>query len=195
MDLRSVHAFSDELVKISSAVDPEALAALRKKLKPGDILVAGVRSGGIEALSGKMLSAFQEGTPYFHSALYAGNGKIVDARLGKGVHHTDLDTFADRYALRALRVDASPAEKSDAVAYARKQVGKDYNLLGTLLQALPARKGDGPRKRERVDALYCSQLISNAYHTVSLAKARHIGDVRPVDLQKSTNTKIIGELR
>jgi uncharacterized protein YycO len=194
MDVRSLQAFGDELRKIAG-VDPTQVEALKKKLKPGDILVGGTRNpGSFEGVTGKALSAFQEGTPFFHSALYAGDGKIVDSRIGEGVHRTNLKDFANRYKLRALRVDTKPAVRAEAVDFAKKQVGKGYNLAGTLSQVFGPRKPDGKREREVSDSLYCSELIANAYHTVALAKDRHIGDVRPVDLQKSTNTRIIGEL-
>jgi len=178
-----------------AGVDQDQIDALKKKLKPGDILVGGTRNPGLLGkFTGKVLSVFQGGTPFFHSAIYAGDGEVVDSRSGKGVHQTNLKDFVNRYKMRALRVDTKPSVRAEAVDFAKKQIGKDYNLLGTLSQAFGPRKSNGKREREVADSLYCSELISNAYHTVALAKDRHIGDVRPVDLQKSTNTRIIGEL-
>lgn len=191
MDPRTSQAFRDELEKIA-----DELADVRKKLSPGDILVGHLRGPSLGgALVGKALSLFQEGTKHYHAAMYVGTDQVIDINPGTGVKKRTLKEFSDRYKFKALGVKAPQEIKDEAAAYAKKQVGKGYDMIGALRQALPARKDPGPRARqEGLDSFFCSQLVSNAYAKLPLAKNRFVGDVRPVDLQKSTITKTIGEV-
>jgi hypothetical protein len=66
-------------------------------------------------------------------------------------------------------------------------------MIGALRQGLPARKDFGARARQKaVDSFFCSQLISNAYADFPMGKSRFVGDVRPVDFEKSPKTRTIG---
>lgn len=193
MDPCTSQAFADELAKISQVVD---LEEMRKTLTPGDILVGHLRSPGIGGtIIGKTLSLFQDGTKNYHAAMYVGKDQVVDINPGQGVNTRSLSAFSDRYKFKGLTVKATKEIKEEAAAYAKKQVGKGYDMIGALRQALPARKDPGERQRqEGLDSFFCSQLVSNAYAKLPLGKNRFVGDVRPVDLQKSTLTKTIGEV-
>ena len=198
MELRrdTLIAFENELAKIAEEVSLEKVKALQRKLVPGDVLVSHLRNPGLPGrVLATVVSTAQGGTPDYHAAMYVDGGKVLNTYAGTSLHKVPLKEFADRYSFKALRVRAPEEWRRNAVAYAKKQVGKDYDLLGAIRQVLPPRKGDEERQRQQVDSFYCSQFIANAYNKVPFAKERAVGDTRPVDLDKSRYTKIVGEVR
>jgi uncharacterized protein YycO len=198
----TVSAFLDELEKIAAAIeDPEEL---RKILKPGDILYTQPRK--IDKLHHRLFYAVEsrfQGSPYTHVGLYAGDGRIIDAgawRKGRDesmeVHEVPLKTFTDRYKFKVLRVNASPEQRRDAVAYAKEQVGKPFNLKGMMRLVLPMKGKAESSERDRKDAaesFFCSELVANAYHDVGIAKERHLHHIMPGDIHRSTKTKTVAE--
>jgi cell wall-associated NlpC family hydrolase len=196
----SLHAFLDELTKLAAPFDAARLEMLRKRLKPGDIILANYRNPtAVDKVVSKVVSVFQGGTPFTHSALYAGDGKVIDshpkdsANPQAAVSMRSLEDFAKGYTLKALQVKAPKKIRDEAVAYAEQQIGKGYDMIGALRQGLPARKDFGARARQKaVDSFFCSQLISNAYADFPMGKSRFVGDVRPVDFEKSPKTRTIG---
>ena len=187
-------ALMDELEKVAQSAYP-GLEDLQKKLRPGDILVGHSRDPGVVGgLVGGVL-AVRQGTKDYHSAMYVGDGHVVDGHASRGITKMPLESFADLYKFKALKVKARRKWRRRAVEFAEQSVGKEFNLMGVLRQALPARAANGPRVREATDSYFCSQLISNAYDKVPFAKKTHIGDVRPVDFAKSSLTKTLGEVR
>jgi uncharacterized protein YycO len=138
-----------------------------------------------------------QGTEFTHTGLYIGEGKVVDPGFWKGKKHVakiPLKDYTDRYSFRVLRVDATPKEKADAVSYAEDQVGKPFSVLKMLRAGLPS-DADKPRTRLNLESVFCSELIANAYHTKNFGAKRKIQHVRPVDIQRSPLTSIVGELR
>lgn len=203
----SIDAFADELEKIAKEVPTsEALEKAEEILKPGDILATRPRGSYLRSM-GKghillrpLLVALQ-GTPYTHTSLYVGDGKVIDAAEWKGkakVHSVPLEKFVERYRFKVLRVsDATLAEKKDAVEWAKKQVGKAYDTAGLIRLALPVAKSKVKERvrQEKLKALICSQLISNAYPNQSFGASRKIEHVRPVDIQKSRHTKTVAVVK
>ncbi len=190
-------AFVDELVKLGEVETKE----IEKVLRPGDVLVTKPRP---EFMKGKPIQKLlrailtrAQGTEYTHSGMYVGDGKVIDSGFWadkKEVVKVPLDRYADRYAFRVLRVDATNAQKQDAVDYAKKQVGKPFSVLKMIRAGLPSKKTE-PRQREALESMFCSELIANAYPAQPFAATRKIRHVRPVDLQRSPLTSIVGELK
>lgn len=204
MDLTTLQGLCDEFIKIADYTVHDDLKDVVKKMKAGDILNTKPREvkGVVQRILRAGLTRFQEGNPYTHVGLYAGEGKVIDSgfwKQRKGVVEIPIDEYAKRYSFRVLRPDATGAEKKDAVDYAKRQVGKGFNLKGMLRLALPTPEKDPGRnkriRQEAEDALFCSQLIANAYPTVPFAKKKDVHHVRPVDIQRSTLTRTVTELR
>lgn len=201
-----LEAFADELHKIAAATavtDPEKL---EKILKPGDILYTKPRK--IDKLHHRAFYAVEsrfQGSPYTHVGLYAGDKKVIDAgawRKGEAdsmaVHEVPLKKFTDRYQFKVLRVDATPAQKREAVEYAEDQVGKGFNMKGMLRLVLPfkgeAGKGDRDRK-DAAESFFCSELVANAYGDLNLAKERKLHHIMPAHIHSSPLTKTIAEYK
>jgi uncharacterized protein YycO len=200
-----LEAFANELEKIGAAKAIDDPKELEKILKPGDILYT--RPKNIDKLTHKAFYALEssiQGSPYTHVGLYVGDGKIVDAgswRKGQGdstmkVHEVPLSKFTDRYSFKVLRVAASSAKKRDAVAYAKKQVGKEFNLKGMFRLILPFKgQADNRDRKDAAESFFCSELVANSYNGVNIAKERHLHHVMPGDIAKSPLTKTVAEYK
>ena len=195
-------AFADELVKLAGAPVVEKHQDFTKLLRPGDLLITKPRKtkGLVDKAVRVALVGFQ-GTPWTHVAMYAGNGRVIDANQTPwrgydtpGIRNISMKTFSDTYKARALRVRASASEKKDAVEFSKKQVGKEFNTAGLLRLALPTWGEAKQRLRdENKDSLFCSEMVANAYPNVSF-RNRKTHHVRPVDIAISANTKRVAEL-
>src|SRR5262249_13627923 len=153
--------------KISGAVIHE-VSEIKKHLQPGDILAAEPKPERMASLGfhHRVLRKFLvglQGTPFTHVGMYIGNGKVLHSNE-RDVHVQRLNRFSKDYGFKVLRVDASPAERAEAVDYAKKQIGKEFNLRGMMRLALPVGETTEKRVRqENADKLFCSQLVANAY--------------------------------
>lgn len=199
-----LEAFADELSKIAQAAieDPEKL---EKFLKPGDILYT--KPKHIDKLTHKAFYAIEsriQGSPYTHVGLYVGNGQVIDAgswRKGSddsnmAVHKVPLKKFTDRYSFKILRVKTDPKVKEEAVSYAKKQVGKDFNFKGMLRLIFPFKgEAENRDRKDAAESFFCSELVANAYHDVNLAKERHLHHIFPGDIAKSPLTKTVAEFK
>lgn len=200
-----LEAFANELEKIASALAIEDPEKLERVLKPGDILYTKPRN--IDKLTHKAFYAIEkriQGSPYTHVGLYVGDGKIVDAGSwrkgqrdsGMKVHEIPLSQFTDRYSFKVLRVDTTPTKKQDAVAYAKDQVGKDFNMRGMLRLLLPFKgQADNRDRKDAAESFFCSELIANSYNDVNIAKDRHLHHIMPGDIYKSPLTKTVAEFK
>lgn len=198
-------AFADELVKIAEHKTFQDVDALKRELKPGDILYTKPRK--IEGLGYKAFYAIEkriQGSPYTHVGLYVGDGQVVDAGAWKSpkgessasVNLIPLQRMADRYNFKVLRVKAPPKVRQEAADYARQQVGKDFNLKGMLRLALPFKGRPEAKERLRRDlaeSFFCSELVSGAYSDVGIAKAKHLHHVWPGDIHRSPLTKTVAK--
>lgn len=171
-----VAAFFDELEKIAEAVAVEqakqrhsvrSARQLMKTLKPGDILFTAPhrkRSGGFMGKVFKPLSRKIQGTDFGHTAMYVGDGKIVDTRIEREAKAEPLDKLIRKNNVVAVRPKGvTPTERKKAVEYAKSAIGTPYSKRALLRAATPFQgkfKGKGPEKSK---SLMCSGLAANAY--------------------------------
>ena len=96
------------------------VAKLRSVLRPGDVILR--RTDG--TTSNWLIAGY-----WGHAALYAGNGKIVDA-VTHGVREVGLEKFcSEGDAVIVVRPKGlSPSNAANAIAYARAQIGKPYDF-------------------------------------------------------------------
>lgn len=200
----SLCSFVHELEKLAAVVDD---AELKKTLQPGDILYTKPRKN--EGLFNKLFYAIEsrlQDNPFTHVGLYVGNNKVVDSGDWRektkggdfGVNAVPLEDFKDRYQFKVLRPEASPEQRKDAVEYAKDQVGTPFNLRGMLRLVMPGKSERlGLQDRKATEALFCSELISNAYHHLNLVpeKKRRHNHVFPGDIAKSEQVEEIAEYR
>ncbi len=193
-------------LKIAEVASVSSVDDLKKTLQVGDILYTKPRENeGVLHKAFYAVESAVQGSPYTHVGLYVGDGKIVDAGEWKsgrktehstGVHAVDLDTFVDRYNFKVLRVDAPSDTKQDAAAYAKNQVGKEFNFKGMFRLALPFQ--GSPEKKDRLrkdlaESFFCSELVANAYSPVNLAAKKKLHHIMPGDIYRSSLTKTVAQ--
>jgi hypothetical protein len=174
-----------------------SVAELRAKLRPGDIVNTDPRALRGPGRVFKGISRVVQGTRFGHSALYAGQGQVIESR-GHTVVKRPLSDLARCNRLVAVSPkNVSPEDRQRAVAFLNKNVGNDalrvtlgglvaHGLKPTLL----SRAHEGAR--QQLDRALCSSLIANAYAKLPFNPKRRIADTRPVDLLKSEHVKVVG---
>jgi len=108
-------------------------------IKPGDIIVA---------CSMSPVQGYWE-----HSAMYIGNGEILDASF-YGIIVSPIEVFYKKNQAMILRVKTTDEIREKAVEFAKSKVGYPFKLNWMLKQQ------DG-------DSYYCSELIWAAYYNAS----------------------------
>lgn len=106
--------------KHAAKLGPAEAAMLRTMAQPGDVLLR--RTDGTS--SNMVIPGY-----WGHAALYAGDGKIVDA-VTHDVRETDIETFcSEGDAVIVVRPkNLSKEQVASIVDYSRRQVGKPYDF-------------------------------------------------------------------
>ena len=177
----------------------DALQNIKKKMRPGDILNTAPRSlDDILSKVYKPISRKVQGTDYGHSAIYEGRGRVIEARAGEPIKRVSLEDVARENRFKVLRLKkSSKKEKQDALHYARKSLGKPFSLSALTIGGLkPTSFSGGHEKaRQKLNDIFCSSLIANAYPQQAFNQKRQISDTRPSDILRSRLVKRIGEIK
>jgi hypothetical protein len=192
--MREPFAKAGSVQGLSSAV------AAKRTLEPGDILLTRAKDRstlGKRLFAGALEAA--QGTPYYHSAMYVGDGRVVHSRVGEGTVSLPLKKFHDMYDYRAYRVRAPGEVKQDAVSFMRKSLGRGYASEGLLAALVPSAlvSEETPKEREAArnrDEFICSSLIAAAYPGKRFGR-KSVSSVRPVDFASSPSTKLVAETK
>ncbi len=160
-----------------------------KDLKAGDVLLStGTSTAAAVIMAGT-------GSIYTHAALYVGNGRVVEA-VGKGVREVSLEDYLkDTGSAMVVRVPGlGDADREGIAAFARRQVGKAYNMEGAIASARPdALKWIGSQATER-SSYYCSQLVTTAYKSVG-KDLFHTIDQTPGDLAERATSNFLRSVK
>jgi len=200
------------MVKIA-LLDTEKLVARRnltRSMKPGDIVMMSMdpaKNDAKKGLAANLVRAYRKVAPTLqgdmgHSALYVGNGKVVESRLREGVTLKTVAEATKDKDILVIRPDASEGDKKSAVEFAKEQVGKKYDnralaftSLGVMLPESVTRVMnkmflDTPRLEGTIDKWTCSNLVAAAYPKLALDSVgvsmaapvafRNSEDVRPL---------------
>ena len=146
-----------------------------KDLRKGDFLL-----NTTEHWISNTIKAFSDSN-YNHAAIYVGGGMVVEA-IGKGVHLISLSEFLkDGHLERSMVIrheQLSDTQRDAIAAFAIKQVGKPYNVLGVL------DSGNKVNDVNRFDRpnYYCSQLVAASYSAAGVALHPYSLDFSPGEL-------------
>ncbi len=146
-----------------------------KDLRKGDFLL-----NTTEHWISNTIKAFSDSN-YNHAAIYVGGGMVVEA-IGKGVHLISLAEFLqDGHLERSMVIrheQLSDTQRDAIAAFAIKQVGKPYNLIGVL------DSGNKVNDVNRFDRpnYYCSQLVAASYSAAGVALHPYSLDFSPGEL-------------
>ena len=130
---------------------------MKFRYKKGDILLYKKKT-----LVSKIISWFT-GSEYTHTAMYVGNGNIIDAWWG-GVNLRHLSEDEGKYEITVVRhKTAKPSDLELAVQWSLQQIGAGYDYLGIIgigLYILGISKKNWYDDRNRY---WCSELNIDAF--------------------------------
>lgn len=170
-------------------------------LRPGDIVLMTPKpiDKGLGMLPSALTRAFLTVSKDLqgdrtHSAIYTGNGEVVEARLESGITRKSLEEAMRGVSAVVIRPDTSTKERRAAArkALAMHASGLKYDFAG-LGRALVQELGIPTKEKTRLDAVTCSTLISNAYETRLVNKPKDA--VMPADFLRSAKMRVIAHLR
>lgn len=110
-----------------------------KDLEPGDIIfcrfVQNFNWYDLSKIQPKIIETFTAGY-YSHCAIYLGDNTFIEATLPK-VREITLEDLRDGYKYLAVtRINFSEENKENIIKYAKKQIGKSYNICGAILSPI-----------------------------------------------------------
>lgn len=189
-----IHGFVDELRKLAG-VD---VSRFEQKLEPGDILVTdnkpSAKQVGIRAKLEAALSPALQGSRYVHSAMYVGDGKIVESMPGEGVKEKSLDMPGYRSRMIALRPRLPEEDRTQAAQQVKSFVGQPYGY-GALPKVFLADKSVALGERLKAHGKVCSTIVSDAYgDRIKFNPNKPDDALMPKDLMQSRRTRIVARL-
>lgn len=183
-----------------STLKYDVLDQFQKKLKLGDIIVTKPAEDAKGFLSGAISKI--TGSPWTHSGLYLGSGKVVHMYPGiqgkstTGMHGLKVHSLKslrniDR-GLLALRPHASLKKRKQASKFIQNMKDVKFSF-SDLLHAgfLPGKKKN--QQPEKIHAAICSGIVALAYPHIDFRKGKSPLHVRPSDFVKSRATKLIAQ--
>lgn len=170
---------------------------LASALKPGDIVLMSPKpiQGGRGLLPVAAARAFLAVSKDLqgdktHSAIYVGNGEVVEARMESGITKKKLTDALQGVSAAVVRPLVSAKERRDAAAKALQmhRAGLRYDLAG-LGRALFQELGVPTSEKKHLDSVTCSTLISNSYQSRLVDKPKD--SVMPADFLRTDKTVMI----
>ncbi len=176
----------------------DTMKELKKKLKPGDILVSKPNDAGSNIFSGAI--SFFTDSPWTHSSVYLGGGKVYHMYpkiKGKGAigahamrtHKIETLERINRDVL-AVRPDVTAKAKKNALKVLKGMSDVTYSAWDLL------RAGFWPGRRQKnspdtPEEAICSGVIAMAYPKIDFRKGKSRLHVRPSDFARNKKVKQI----
>ena len=173
-------------------------------LKPADVLLS--------TATGAVSSVIRFGTSsrYSHSALYVGNGRVIEA-IERGVVDRHLDEALQASVVVELYrpMGIKPAQAQAVIVYAKTQEKKPYDYKGVAATSHNGSKGkvlcwasgaacqllDGMNRQDSEVAFYCSELIAHAFFKAGYPLAATPYSSTPQSIAESKGLAFVGILK
>jgi uncharacterized protein YycO len=194
-----ISSFAREFSKLA------ALESLdESRLQRGDVLSITLGKRISKILPARAAEeAFRRGSQavqgsYTHSALYVGDGELVEARVGEGVTKKSLEDAVGKLSFTVHRPKLKKSDREEAARFAEKQVGKGYDTValvttagGTVLPEKVVKLIDkkvisAPKGSKKYT---CSNLVVAAYDKAQLTPAGSLAS--PGDLRSSKKMELV----
>lgn len=189
---------------IASFKVTQDLKDVRKRLKPGDIVVT---SMGRPLETGSVLDrakdrvfrtfSYSVNKDHAHTGIYVGGGKVVEM-LNDKLHIRPVEKTVEKLDALVVRPQVAPAVKREAVTKSLELAGKGekfkYENFPFFAQVYLAEKVKLPvneslNKRIDQNTVMCSNFIAHAYKDVKFHPEKIRAVVMPKDLATSDKTK------
>ncbi len=157
----------------------------QKKPQPGDILLFHHARG-----ENLIITAFTR-SPFYHVAIYAGDGQVIEARPG-GVQKNDLRGREGIY----IVLPAPEGKGKAALAWAQSQIGAGYDNMDILIIILEHIFRQLHLNYTPNDRYTCGEFVATAFDQagIRLFPDRDLGDVVPGDFGRLLPADIRQEL-
>lgn len=139
-----IRVMNEPMPAASRTLSPEKKDRIKSMLRPGDILLETNNFYPGWQIAERV--AF--GSSWTHSAMYVGDGHVIDSGTKDYVAELDVDDFLSAFHIAVLRPRYQSAADADgAVKYCRQMLGRPY---------------DYDFDQSNDNELYCAELIYNA---------------------------------
>lgn len=147
--------------------------------QPGDILLF------CRARKFNRLITWFTKSPYYHAALYKGDGFVVEARP-RGVIERDLNGPDGDKAFDVIEAPDGREKGEAALQWALSQVGKSYDKKGVAVLVADRMLRSVKLKDKDRDKFSCGELVTCAFLNagVELFPDRNPGDIVPADFAR-----------
>jgi uncharacterized protein YycO len=176
-----------------------AAAYLRKFMQPGDVVIVGPTVASLRTRTMgayyRVSTALLGSNKNVHIDLYIGGRRLVTAEAGKGVIIKKVkQLIATRSHIAVFRPRAAKQIKKEAIAFAKKQIGKGFsyvNIGGAIVKELAS----GAPAPSKEGTFTCSGLIARAYSKLAIGKEKKNRCLStPRDFRKSRDFAKVFEL-
>lgn len=165
-----------------------SMADMEKELQAGDVLLmSGKKPRNLFGSAYRQVAGLVTGD-HKHSALYVGDGKIVDARVGAKVKLVPLVASAAKQDVWVVRPKVPESTRREAAERAKTMVGANYDSSATRFAKILFAQGSGPKRpvMDKIrEGLYCTNLVTRAYPKVQWHPTKSPEYLRPSDLASS----------
>lgn len=155
-----------------------------KHLLPGDIILTREEPEGksFKELKAKLQSRTIRNRikgNYSHVMLYVGSGSYIHSNTN-GVHAGSLNRciFNSPSDVKVLRSAATPLDISNAIIFARNQVGKEYDVFEAVGSVFPRFKGKDNRQ-------FCSRLVAQSFDFANVPLTKKPNQATPACVEFS----------
>lgn len=203
-------SFSEELVKLAgrTVTIPGSGKVDADKLQPGDIISVSLGKRVAKSAPTKLVEeAFRMGTSstqgaYTHSAIYVGDGQVVESRVGAGVTKRSLQKALGGMSFAVHRPKVRKRDREEAARFAKTQVGKGYDNVALMVtgagiilpekvtQLIEKKVISSPRGAKKYT---CSNLVVASYHKAQLTNVGKLS--APADFATSKRLKLVTRVK
>lgn len=189
---------------ISSFKVTDDLKDMRKRLKPGDIIVTSMGrplEGGsiVDRAKDRIFRSFSYSVnkDHAHTGIYVGGGKVVEM-LNDKLHTRPVEKTVEGLDALVVRPQVDLKTKREAVARSVELAGKgekfkyeDFPFFAKVYLAEKIKLPTSPDLNKRIDqnTVMCSNFIAHAYKDVKFHPEKIRAVVMPKDLATSDKTK------
>jgi len=182
-------------------------------LSASDLQIADILLSTGAASSSAVIRA-GTGSRYSHSALFIGDGQIVEA-ISQGVVKQTLEAAMDDDTLVGVyrRLEMHPTQAQRVVQYVLQQIGKAYDhsgaagsgiacprgiVIGIFLSPIVVYGGIGADLYNRANpeaAFFCSELVALAFRHARVPLGSLAASTTPGDIARSHVLNFVGHLK
>lgn len=172
-----------------------------KVITPASLVKGDIILSTTDAFVSKAVK-FATNSKYSHARLYIGANNIIEAIDPKVTTEKITDVIkGDKYTAVYRYLGLTAHQQTQIIAYAKKQIGKEYDLSGAV-GSPNAALTNGITTISKLSNLvssehdfYCSELVAFAYKAAGIKLEIAASQTTPKDLARNKKLQYVGHLR